>query len=72
MLFEIHLVSGKSLDLFPYVISADMGQKKECHGEQGSPCIFSCLVLNSRLRNHGPNVRQAARWTMERIQDKLK
>lgn len=28
MLFEIHLVSGKSLDLFPYVISADMGQKK--------------------------------------------
>ena len=28
MLFEIYLVSGKSLDLFPYVISADMGQKK--------------------------------------------
>lgn len=28
MLFEIHLVSGKALDLFPYIISADMGQKK--------------------------------------------
>lgn len=30
------------------------------------------LLFNSRLRNHGPNVQQAGRWTMEWIQDKLK
>lgn len=57
---------------FPLPHLCRHGAKKECQGERGSPCIFSCLVFNSRLRNHGPNVRQAGRWTMERIQDKLK
>lgn len=62
MLFEIHLVSGKSLDLFPYIISADMGlQAVLCFTGQGRAgfsthlqgLVFQFRAYKSRARMSG-------------------